>query len=373
MRKLHWAPVNYFIAEGQRYQVPWRAPSTVGSILKDPDSALSDEELQYLVGFFDGDGSVFPAPDGSCCVLSVGQSYTRGEALLRFSSAFGGAVYKAGRGKGLWKPMVQWTVRGAAGKLAARTLSQLPSMKQAQLQLAANWPSCRKERGELAVSLKLLKQPDHKPELYCSWAFMAGFFDAEGYIRIRPLYAGVNLQLVQKNRSILDCIHVFLQVQQPGQWSTVVVYDNGIHRISCNSTRGSQQALEHMLQAGLSVKRREAELALMISPSNHVRIREDVSRPSGNQSKHRRLDESGMLRAMEIHRIGDRLRKARASNPKVCRLQEDLHLQQLKMEHKKNCRLSVIGLLRNDIRQLLAQGASVNQTDSEKVPSCILA
>ncbi|CAE8635522.1 unnamed protein product [Polarella glacialis] len=120
--------------------------------------SISQAELEYAAGFFDGDGCVYAALTGLIgCSLSVSQTSDRGEALLMLYSAFGGSIRILRQGIGAWKPSIQWVCGGADAQKAALELSRVSFVKRPQLQIAANWPSCRDERKRLASRLKQLK------------------------------------------------------------------------------------------------------------------------------------------------------------------------------------------------------------------------
>ena len=168
---------------------------------------MTQERLEYLSGFFDGDGCVTFAGKMSSCSLSLSQSFDRSACLLHFRESFGGGVYRKSGGLGMRKPTLQWAVSGATGRSAAEQLSQWPSMKSPQLRIAASWPECTKIRAELAQQLKVLKGHQYTPKyLQCSWPYLAGFFDAEGHIRVAYNSVSIHLSLAQKNRAILDCV-----------------------------------------------------------------------------------------------------------------------------------------------------------------------
>ncbi|CAJ1335566.1 unnamed protein product [Effrenium voratum] len=116
-----------------RRGVAWRVASGVGGGVfrgHEYELPLSREEpqprpaaehtLQYLSGFFDGDGCVTPRSDLRSCSLSVGQVAANAEILVRFRDAFGGAICRQKDGRGLQRPMVRWDAYGAEGKQAAR-------------------------------------------------------------------------------------------------------------------------------------------------------------------------------------------------------------------------------------------------------------
>lgn len=64
------------------------------------------ERLQYLAGFFDGDGCV--SSHKLRPTMSIGVSDCSAEILVLFRDVFGGGIYNLSRGRGLQKPSVKW-------------------------------------------------------------------------------------------------------------------------------------------------------------------------------------------------------------------------------------------------------------------------
>ncbi|CAE8699637.1 unnamed protein product [Polarella glacialis] len=362
LRRLQWPQITHLLASGQEHELPLKAGDADAARRK----PLSAAELQYLIGFFDGDGCVSVRTCRSSCTLAITQSFDRGEAILLFRAAFGGGIYMRGAGLGSRKPCVQWTVSGQAGKQAAMLLSQWPSMKQAQLHIAANWPKCPKARAEQTASLKPLKHHLYKPmQVACSWQYLSGFFDAEGYIKVPVHSPSVNLSLGQKNRHALDSIYSFLYVEQQGKWSTVLKSaEDSMHVLNCSNSAGSRQALTQFLSAGLLVKRGEAELALSLDNSNHMEVREGLSQMSGNQSKHSRLDAKGVLRDIQIRRLSGVARRAKLRGSCELAVGHELQLRELRQTHGVERMRSRMVALRTDIRSLLKSGANLAQVTS---------
>ncbi|CAE8614860.1 unnamed protein product [Polarella glacialis] len=357
MAKLRWPPVTHFVANGQFHSLPIRSSQPLPA---NPPK-LSHEELAYFVGFFDGDGCVTVCSKRRYCILCVGQSYTRGEVLLRFQAAFGGGIYRHSLGKGLSKPSVQWMITGEAAKRAAGILSQWPSFKQSQLKIAADWPSCPLRCLDLWHDLKRMKQSEFKPEsLACSWGYLAGFFDAEGYIFIRATSASIVLNITQKNRAVLDCIHSFLQSEGLQSWTPAQQTGNGYFRTSCSTLATSRTTLQHMLLAGLLGKKSEAELALQMAPANFLDVRASLSLLSGNQSRYYRLQPQGVKRAAHIKMLNHKLRPARVSGQQTLEISHDeKQLWQMREHHSMQCLAERIDIVRLNIRSLLRQGASL--------------
>ncbi|CAE8622113.1 unnamed protein product [Polarella glacialis] len=236
-------------------------------------------------------------------------------------------------------------------------LSQSPSMKQAQLQIAASWPNCPEKRIELTNTLEKMKHPSHRPVgLVCSWEYVSGFFDAEGYIKIPTRSTSVNLEFTQNNRHILDSIHAFLQVEQEGKWRSVSgCSGQAAHKLCCYNSAVSRQALRHFLTAGLTVKRAGTVAGRFKSHGGSGRPLADVRQ----SIKYLRLDSKGAMRAVQIKRLADKLRLAKAGGICELVLKQELQLYQLRQTHRFERVLSQISALRSDIRGLLKSGAKL--------------
>ncbi|CAE8582627.1 unnamed protein product [Polarella glacialis] len=249
-----------------------------------------------------------------------------------------------------------WTRRQSS---RASLLAQWPAMKTAQLQIAAAWPQCSQLRMVEFSKLKHCKQHSYEPDgLSCSWAYIAGFFDAEGCIAISPHSIAIALTMTQCNRVILDRIHAFLEAEQPGVWRPVGKFGPA-HRLTCSLSAGSREALQKMLSSGLVVKRQEAQVALTLDKINHLEVREGLAKLSGNQSCYLRLDGAGVLRATNIKRAAIQLTQLPFASPKASFLQRQL--QDLRQEHRHQHLVLKASVLRQDIRSLLKQGACLEQ------------
>eukprot|EP00440_Ansanella_granifera_P010443 gb/GFBE01011327.1/.p1 GENE.gb/GFBE01011327.1/~~gb/GFBE01011327.1/.p1 ORF type:complete len:413 (+),score=27.60 gb/GFBE01011327.1/:1-1239(+) len=354
LKSLRWPVNTHFVAGGHQYALPCRA----GKLQADPVTgklglrATDSTGVLYMAGFFDGDGCVTTsATDLSSCTLLITQAYDRCEALLQFHTSFGGGIYSNGRGLGARKPSVHWAIRGARVQSVAFQLARASVLKQAQLSIVAEWPKCNHARQALACTLKELKQHEHNPSSpVSSWFYFTGLFDAEGCIKVSSQSATLRLTLVQKNGHFIKRVWQFLHEQQPGQW-TVTTYQS-CYTLNCSRQEACRHALQRMLAHGLTVKRKEAELALKLTAANWLTTRDELSLLSGNQSKYRRLDASGATRAARISSLSHWARR-----PKHDNTQRALELKQLKLEHDIENRAAQIATLKQDIRRLLDIGA----------------
>lgn len=259
MQRLKWAHTSHFEVDGVLYKLPLVASNT---ILRNERRPLPRREVEYLAGFFDGDECV--TSNGGHCWVSVSQAFDRSSCLLRFRSAFGGGIYLNSAGRGKRKPVLQWAAYGDSGRRAARILSSWSGMKQPQLEMCADWPAHAVSREQFQARLRELKrQCDIPQSLTCSWHYLAGFFDAEGHIRVPAHATSVNLILSQANKSVLDCIAAFLERESEHRWRKIRQHGR-YHVLECTQTKGSLDTLAMLLSSGLSVKRREAQLALSL-------------------------------------------------------------------------------------------------------------
>ena len=157
---------DYFEACGQRYQLPLSAVKA--------SCSLPRHTLEYLTGFFDGDGCV--TASGSDAVLAITQSSTKPEVLLFYRNTLGGGIYTSHGAKGLSKSRLVWRAHGARAQIAAEILGSVPSCKREQLLLVGNWPSNHVMRIRAAAQLSALKQVPPSAAGCPSWAYLAGFF-----------------------------------------------------------------------------------------------------------------------------------------------------------------------------------------------------
>ena len=311
----------------------------------EPLRAPSQEELGYLVGFFDGDGCVSMTKETGEVRLQITQNIDSAEVLLRFRSLLGGSIGRHSASTGSCKAVVQWRVFGSKMTAAAGTLSRTPSMKQAQLLKAKHGYIAENDRARVWECLKTLKGSQHVPDQWseCSWPYFAGFFDAEGSITVRPAYAGLKLSMDQVNPCVLMHLLHFLREKGLRTWSLH-------HGISCSSlvctnVKESKKTLELLLAHGLLVKRKQANLALSLSAENHLDIRDAISSLNGLQGRYKRLDSDGIARAREIKRLRDRLRYV--SGPERGSMLSKL--EELRAEHNLQKLISRCDLLRKDM------------------------
>ncbi|CAK0908039.1 unnamed protein product, partial [Prorocentrum cordatum] len=364
LRRLRWPRALHFEVDGVLHTLP--VPSVHGGTQSQSDAMLSNH-LAYLSGFFDGDGCVNVRSNAGSCSLSVSQSITQGCVLILFRSVLGGGIYYNSPGLGRRRPALQWRATGESGKWAAKQLSQYSRLKQGQLQIAAAWPKCSDLRALLARQLKAMKSahyipPNSEP---CSWEYFAGFFDAEGYVKIPNHSASVHLRICQVNRHGLDSILGLLRKDSVGSWHLrhYPAAARPCHMLDCTDSHTSMNTLRQLLASGLMVKRNQAELALTLGPGSALPLREAMSRLSGNQGKGKRLDEHGAVRVKLIRKVR---RKVRAQALRASLGEDDgefssliQQVWRLQSQHAVGILSSQISDLRQDIRSLLAKGASL--------------
>eukprot|EP00438_Fugacium_kawagutii_P035855 Skav205423 [mRNA] locus=scaffold582:302356:303321:- [translate_table: standard] len=252
------------------------------------------------------------------------------------------------------KACLVWRIHGFKGRCAAGLLSKVPSMKQAQLQLAAAATmNSDAPVEELSQQLTQLKQKDHCPKiLKCTWPYFAGFFDAEGSVTISPMVAGIQLHISQINPFVLRDLCIFLHQNGLEGWRL----HEGKHcsRLYCLRRATARQTLSCLLNHGLLVKRKQAELALSVSSENYRQVREAVFSLNGWQNRYHRLDEEGIKRAKQI--LALQYKSRRESCAKEWKLLQG-DLRELQTEHKLQNLVSKCSALRKDIRKSLSEGA----------------
>ena len=348
-RRIKFRPVESFTVGDRTFALPLAA---VGP----PSSAPTREELEYLVGFFDGDGCVSMHGDTGCITISVGQNLDSAEVLARFRDIFGGGVHHQNHGTGTRKALLQWRVYGTTMQNAARLLGSLSSMKHEQLQIAARGKVAKADRSKVAQKLSLLKQKEHKPATFqCSWPYFAGFFDAEGSISIHGCWVGMRLRVSQMNPFVLYELQEFLLWHNLTQWTVNSLAYCPV--LECHHLETCQLTLQHLLDWGLNLKQKQAALALSLSPENHLEVRDAILHLNGLNNQYQRLDNKGIARAKEIQKVSRQLRNA-SSQEKHDLLQRKV--QELREGHILQNLITKCQRLRSGIRQSLKEGGLVS-------------
>ena len=322
---LTWPPLESFTARDQVHQLP--LTSKAKSL-----TAPTEEHLQYLTGFFDGDGCATAGQSPWSCALAVWQSYDNAEILLLFQAAFGGGIYAGGfKGVGLAKPGLQWKVYGSRAKLAARQLLTGSSTKKRQLELIANWPEDISIAKQKAGQLRRFKEWDSAVDFKCNWSYCAGFFDADGCLTLRT-NGSIILAFCQKFPTVLDHIARFL-TQMDGVTPRICRVRDSLFSLRVEKKTESKLLLQRMLAAGLFKKAPQAQLALNATPENTGLVRVRLAQFVGNQQHGRRLDEAGARRALQIQRLQAQVRysKGKGQHQKAAALCAEV--QALKLEH----------------------------------------
>ena len=344
-QRIRFPPLGTITTGGEAYGLPLRSVH--------PKRAPSQDELKYLVGFFDGDGCV--SMQNGRVTLSICQSVDSANVLLRFRSLLGGGVGFLAAATGTSKAVLQWRVTGSKMAEAAAALSTVPSMKQEQLLIAANGNVAESDRPLVGKELKILKQKEHVPHNppECSWPYFAGFFDAEGCIRVRPLNAGLQLSMEQVNPCVPTHLLHFLRENDLRTWS--LHHRAACSSLVCTNTQECKKTLELLLENGLLVKRQQAELALSLTGENHLDVRDAISALNGLQGRYQRLDTDGIGRARQIQSLQGRLRYI--SGPEHATMLS--RIEELRAEHNLKTLISRCTLLRRDLRRSMREGGQV--------------
>ena len=340
-RRLVLPPITQFTASGIRFSLPLRRTARACQ-------QLPQHTLEYLAGFFDGDGCVF-GDVKQTCMLCVDQCSSGSPVLLLFRSAFGGGIYGRGSRTGLQRPILRWTVYGKDAMHAASLLASATSCKRSQLIVAAEWPQTFESRALAAAELKRLKHVAPVSVSCPSWAYFAGFFDAEGCISLR-LPKHIVLMIGQKYPGILKALQDFLAVA--GIASHLHTTER-LPMLTITTTKLSQHVLVMLLSAGLRVKRRAARTVLSLIPGDSLSARQDLAKGVGFQNRYKRLTAEGLQRSTGIRRLRQKLRVA----PDSLRPSLQEGLRRLKADHAWNCARERCAMIRSDVRTMLAHGA----------------
>ncbi|CAE7661259.1 unnamed protein product, partial [Symbiodinium sp. KB8] len=342
LKKTPWPMLKYFSADGRTYGLPLKAES--GELSHRPAKA----RLEYLAGFFDGDGCVSCAWNLSGCRLKVGQSYDQAEVLMLLREAFGGSIVRECDGIGLRKPVLRWLACGQSARRAAELLAPHSITKQKQLLLAGQWPETKSRREDCKAKLRALKNYDSAVAGLCSWSYCAGFFDAEGCIVQQHGGASLVLAIGQKHPQVLKCLRDFLS-RSVGMDASLRKSGTNLHLLSIYGLSTCKRVLRHMLGAGLVCKAQQAEVALRLTKQNAGQVCARLTCLTGNQEFGRKLDTAGQERAREIKRQAAYLKRPGRMTEAEAKLREVALLRQeheaLKARHENQQSLEYLGKL----------------------------
>ena len=346
-RRLRFPPLESFTVAGDKtYTLPLKA-------LGPPSRLPTQEELEYLAGFFDGDGYVSMQERTGRVSMGISQALDSVRVLIRFRDSLGGGIYSHNCRTGTAQAALGWQVHGTTMQHAAQVLCKVPSMQRAQLQIAAAGIIGKADRSDVAQKLRLLKQKDHVPTSFqSSWPYFAGFFDAEGSITVRGSYAGLQVKVWQKNPFVLQELHSFLHSRELTNWKLRSMSD-GCNALECTDLATCKLTLQYLLDAGLNVKQRQAALALSLTADSHKQSRDAIFELNGLQSKYKRLDDAGIERAKQIQSL---YLKCRRASSKQARELLQVKLEGLREEHKLQNLITKSVRLRRSIRQSLEDG-----------------
>ena len=324
---LKWPRLVSFEVNGKTYNLPYDSAATAGR-LKVP---LPEARLRYLTGFFDGDGCVKCLSNLSGCSLAVGQSVARAEVLLLFCELFGGSVVRHSTGAGLVQPAVVWQVGGNKARSAASMLQLHSITKKDQLLLATQWPEEKVRRQQREAAIRSLKCRDSAVPGPCTPEYLAGFFDAEGYIRLNGK-TRISLHIRQKFSTVLECLKLFLR-DSFGIQAQLYSHSDKFH-LCIGRTAESKQVLQAMLAAGLCGKAGQAELALGLTLQNGPEVRDAMAELVGKQCFGKKLDEEGLDRSRRIVRGQQQEKRLRRQGKLVEADAKVVEVERAKSEHK---------------------------------------
>ena len=151
---------------------------------------------------------------------------------------------------------------------------------------------------------------------------------------------------------MLEELHFFLRKNDLNKW-TLKHLSSGYYKLRCVDTATCKLTLQRLLKCGLDVKKKQAALALSLTPDNHKQVREAIHELNGYQTRYQRLDDKGVERAKDIQRVGNQLRNA-SSQQKLETLR--VKLGDLREEHTLQNLVTKCRRLRRHIRQSLQEG-----------------
>lgn len=345
-QSISYPPLKSITVEDETYKLPLK---TVGP----PKEQPTQERLEYLVGFFDGDGCVSMTTHTGHIALRISQNVDSVRILLHFRDCLGGGIGVERQGTGTQKACLYWQLTGPNLRHAAALMGQVPSMKQAQLLIGAR-TIAKTRHAEFLERLAQMKQREYCPRKFkCTWAYLAGIFDADGSISVGAS-RHIRLQLGQVNPFVLKQLLSFLHQRGLGRWR--LSEEKDCWRLRCTHKATSIKTLECLLKNGLLVKKEQAKLCLTLSGDNSRHVREALMVLNGWQKRYIRLDEEGIERANQIRALQGR--SYRTSCPEKRELLRAA-IRDLQAEHVFQKLVSKCYLLRKDIRNSLSEGAYV--------------
>ena len=345
--RLQWPRLTQFQAVGQTYRLPYHSTSKV-------DVDVSDPVIRYLAGFFDGDGCV--SSSSNRVQLGISQCHANSEVLILFQRVFGGVIYAQVHGRGLRRPCLQWRVTGADVKEVAAKLVKHSFVKRGQLLVAAPLPEQKQQEQAVQKQRAPLNLEQSDPNLACSWAYIAGFFDAEGCIRALPSASAVSVSMSQKDRSVLSWIDNFWRVDLR-LTSSCSLQKTGVTEMTVSSKYYVQLLLRRLLANGLLGKRQQALLGLSLGSVPYGDIRNGLNKLSGNQGRYQHLTEEGCQRSRGIRLMQGTFARRLAAGKLEEAEQLQRQVEAMREQHKLLNTMAVYDALRRDIRSLLSQGA----------------
>ena len=354
LQRVRFPRPESFEVNGKVYELPVRSGP--------PACHPSREELEYLGGFFDGDGCVSLCSSSGRVFLSISQSVQRPSILLRFRAAFGGGIYLEQGARGTRYACLRWRAQDSAAHEAASVLHSFTIMKSAQLHQVLEGNICRDRRNKVVKTLLDLKAHTHKPGHGTgpfTWRYFAGLFDAEGSIIVQAQSHSISLIVSQKNPYILRLIGAFLENRGFGNWN-LYKQSGGSYQLACKHQGTAKASLKKLLSRGLSLKRPQAQHCLVLTEKNHAETREAVSQLNGQQNFYSRLDEAGIERAKAISKLQIKLYHLRQRRSKEIDDQITVaigaQIKELQEEHQLGNLQSRCAKLRFQLRKAVREG-----------------
>lgn len=153
-------------------------------------NSLTEEEKQHLTGFWEGDGSLHHSIVNHEYQFMLTQIETNSSLLMYFQKLLG----------------VEDKELGGSGRERWVTIT-LRSQVLQLVELVSNYVVCRKRVEQIKRVTGNTNVVEHEP----TWAWIAGFFDAEGYVGCGAGGYGLQVSISQRDHHPLYKIQTFTQ------------------------------------------------------------------------------------------------------------------------------------------------------------------
>ena len=161
------------------------------------------DSLEYIGGFFDGDGCIRVNSQGTSLCMEINQAEKGWEVFDILLEELGGKLYMA-TSKPHHQKKKLWRIQGVHATSIALQLEVVSHLKRDQLALGSQFT--KENSRQICQQLKTLKATPH-PAIHVvpTLPYFAGFFDADGCV-VLTKKGLVAAQVGQKHRAICDAL-----------------------------------------------------------------------------------------------------------------------------------------------------------------------